>query len=171
MKKIVCVVVVLGLVGCKSTDISMITDSMSDIAGIGAQTTSTTNSVYQQTTQQYSNKSEPFYITENTKMSPEYGVIRSIVHEKNPSGITMVRFVAYHQDSGAPLESRNYLYAQDSNGWLSDKAVPSFDSKAIVINSGDYYLKSEAITAGKFYTTGMIKLDKGVTNFVTIELQ
>jgi hypothetical protein len=49
--------------------------------------------------------------------------------------MTMVRFVAFHQDSG------------------------------------NYYLKSDADGNNKFYTTGMIKLDKGVTNVVTIELQ
>lgn len=38
-------------------------------------------------------------------------------------------------------------------------------------DSGNYYLKSEAKKDGYFYTTGMIQLDKGVTNVVTIELQ
>jgi hypothetical protein len=85
--------------------------------------------------------------------------------------MTMVRFVAFHQDSGAAMESDNYLYSQDSNGWLSEKFTVSYSTKTTMINSGNYYLKSDADGNNKFYTTGMIKLDKGVTNVVTIELQ
>jgi hypothetical protein len=85
--------------------------------------------------------------------------------------MTMVRFVAFHQDSGAAMESDNYLYAQDSNGWLSEKSILAYNTKTIMINSGNYYLKSEAKRDGDFYTSGMIRLDKGVTNVVTIELQ
>ncbi|MBB1270791.1 hypothetical protein [Shewanella sp. SR44-3] len=180
MKKVIFCALALSLVGCKSTDIRSIADSVSDIASIGADVTSTSGTSlpratsvagYEHQTQQYSNKSEPVYVTQNTKLAQERGAIRSIKHEKNPKGMTMVRFVAFHQDSGAAMESDNYLYAQDSNGWLSEKFVVSYSTKATMINSGHYYLKSDADGNNKFYTTGMIKLDKGVTNVVTIELQ
>jgi hypothetical protein len=171
MKKILFCALVLSLVGCKSNDIRMISDSVSGITGIGKDTAINNGSVYKHPTQQYSNKSESFYITENTRLSQEYGAIRSIEHEKNPKGMTMVRFVAFHQDSGAAMENQTYLYAQDSNGWLNENPVTSHYAETIIINSGDYYLKSQAKKDGKFYTSGMIKLDKGVTNVVTIELQ
>lgn len=173
MKKIILCSLVLTLSACKSTDVKNIADSVSDIAGIaGSGSVGSTRSIptYEHQTQQYSNSSEPFYITENTKMSPERGAIRSITVEKNPKAITMVRVMGYHQDSGAPMESKTYLYAVDGNGWLSDKPFTMFRPEAAVINSGAYYLKAESDT-GKFYTSGMITLTKGVTNVVSIELQ
>jgi hypothetical protein len=53
--------------------------------------------------------------------------------------MTMVRFVAFHQDSGAAMESDNYLYAQDSNGWLSEKSILAYNTKTTTLNSGNYY--------------------------------
>jgi hypothetical protein len=180
MKKVIFCALALSLVGCKSTDIRSIADSVSDIANISADATNgsysgtpttTSGAGYEHPNQQYSNKSEKFTLTNNTRLAQERGIIRSINHEKNPKGMTMVRFVAFHQDSGAAMESRNYLYAQNSNGWLNEDAVSAHYADAITINSGEYYLKSEAKRDGDFYTSGMIKLDKGVTNVVTIELQ
>jgi hypothetical protein len=172
MKKVILCALALSVVGCKSTDIRMISDSVSDIASLGnGPTTTNVGSVYNHPTQQYSNKSESFNITENIKHSNEFGAIRSIQHEKNPKGMTMVRFVAFHQDSGAAMESTNYVYEQDGNGWLNEKPVASFRSDAIIINSGNYYLKSQAKTGGDFYASGMINIEKGVTNVVTVELQ
>jgi hypothetical protein len=180
MKKVIFCALALSLVGCKSTDIRSIADSVSDIANISADatngsysgtSTTTSGAGYEHPNQQYSNKSEPVYVTQNTKLAQERGIIRSINHEKNPKGMTMVRFVAFHQDSGAAMESDNYLYAQDSNGWLSEKFIVSYSTKTTTLNSGNYYLKSDADGDSDFYTTGMIKLDKGVTNVVTIELQ
>lgn len=176
MKKMILCTLVLSLVACKSTDVRNIADSVSDIAGIASTGTSGGTSgsssipTYEHQAQQYSNSSEPFYITENTKMSPERGAIRSITQEKNPKGMTMVRVLAYHQDSGAAMESTNYLYALDGNGWLSDKPMTMHRPETMIINSGVYYLKAQSDT-GKFYTSGMITLARGVTNVVSIELQ
>jgi len=177
MKKIILCTLVLSLAACKSTDVRNIADSVSDIAGIASTGTSGGTSgsssipAYEHQTQQYSNNSEPFNITKNTKMSPERGAIRSITQEKNPKGMTMVRVLAYHQDSGAAMESTNYLYAVDSNGWLSDKPMTMHRPETMIINSGAYYLKAEDNISSKFYTSGMITLARGVTNVVSIELQ
>ncbi|NMH64942.1 hypothetical protein [Shewanella salipaludis] len=173
MKKLILCTLVLSISACKSTDIRTIADSVSDIAGIAESGSTGGGSVpgYQHPSQQYSTSSTPFYITDNTKMNPELGAIRSITQEKNPKGMTMVRVVAYHQDSGAAMDSKSYFYAVDANGWLKEDAVTSFYPKAININSGVYYLKAEARDGGDFYTSGMVTLARGVTNVVTIELQ
>ncbi|AVT48136.1 hypothetical protein [Shewanella baltica] len=176
MKKMILCTLVLSLAACKSTDVRNIADSVSDIAGIASTGTSGGTSgsssipTYEHQTQQYSNSSEPFYISDNTKMSPERGAIRSITQEKNPKGMTMVRVLAYHQDSGAAMESNTYFYKVDGNGWLSDVPLAMFRPETIDINSGVYYLKAQSDT-GKFYTSGMITLARGVTNVVSIELQ
>ena len=82
----------------------------------------------------------------------------------------MVRFVAFHLDSGAALESDQYLYSMDENGWMNKKSIPTFDTSTKMLNSGQYYLKAKA-NSGDFYTTGMLQLAAGVTNVVTIDLQ
>jgi len=167
MNKWIVISLVLAVSGCKSTDIKNIADSVSDIAGIADGNTA---AVYKHDSQQYTNKSETFYITKAERTSHDFGNIRSITAEKNPKGMTMVRFLGFHQDSGAALESKQYLYKQDMNGWLDSKPVTLFRSDATMINSGVYYLKAEA-SQGKFYTSGTVELTKGVTNVIEIELQ
>ncbi|MCL1137671.1 hypothetical protein [Shewanella pneumatophori] len=180
MKKIVLCALALSLCACKSTDIRNITSSVADIAAIGASTTTSssdgsfsTNSStpeYSHKQQQYSTASENIYITNSDRTKRNYGAIRSIESEKNPKGMTMVRFLSYQQDSGAPMKSSSYLYAIDSNGWTSQKSVSAHYAKTIMINSGQYYLKARS-SQGEFYTTGTLTLLPGVTNVVTIDLQ
>ncbi|WP_239480657.1 hypothetical protein [Parashewanella hymeniacidonis] len=82
----------------------------------------------------------------------------------------MIRFVSLHQDSGAEIESTQYLYPIDDNGWLVDSPVTMFRyGRPQMLNSGNYYLKSES-KQGKFATTGELQLQAGVTNVVTIEM-
>lgn len=173
MKKVLLCAAVLSLAACKSTDIRNITSSVSDIASIGsATTTNTTTSSpgYEHSPVQYSNDSEDISVHRTGKTSKDYGVIRSITTEKNPNGMTMVRFVAFHLDSGAALESNQYLYSMDENGWMDKKSILTLDTRTKMLNSGQYYLKAKA-KSGDFYTTGMVQLASGVTNVVTIDLQ
>jgi hypothetical protein len=79
MKKVILCALALSVVGCKSTDIRMISDSVSDIASLGnGPTTTNVGSVYNHPTQQYSNKSESFNITENIKHTNDHGPLRCI---------------------------------------------------------------------------------------------
>lgn len=168
-KFLVCTFILL-LTACKSNDIRNIADTVSDIASIGSGTSTTPNPSYEYTNQQYSVKTQKFHITEATRMNPEVGQIRSIRTEKNPEGITMVKFESYHWDSGAAMKSRQYLYAVTNEGWLSKEPHTIFRTNAEIINSGTYYLKAES-TTGKFYTSGELKLERGLTNIVSIDLQ
>ncbi len=172
MKTVLLCAAVLSLAACKSTDIRNITSSVSDIASIGSATTTNTTTApgYEHSPVQYSNESEDISVHRTGKTSIDYGVIRSIKAEKNPNGMTMVRFVAYHLDSGAALESNQYLYSMDENGWMDKKSILTLDTRAKMLNSGQYYLKAKA-KSGDFYTTGMVQLASGVTNVVTIDLQ
>ena len=172
MKTVLLCAAVLSLAACKSTDIRNITSSVSDIASIGSATTTNTTTApgYKHSPVQYSNESEDISVHRTGKTSIDYGVIRSIKAEKNPNGMTMVRFVAYHLDSGAALESNQYLYSMDENGWMDKKSILTLDTRAKMLNSGQYYLKAKA-KSGDFYTTGMVQLASGVTNVVTIDLQ
>ncbi|MGS0826384.1 hypothetical protein ACVBIO_11280 [Shewanella sp. 0m-8] len=170
MKKILLCTFVLSLCACKSNDIKNIADSVSDIASIGSSTNGSSNPGYSHDKPQYSNQSEDVYAALTGKTSRDFGVIRSIESEKNPKGMTMVRFVAFHQDSGAAMESDQYLYAVDDNGWMADKSIAAYDTRTTMLNSGQYYLKAKS-DQGKFYTTGMINVTPGVTNVVTIDLE
>ena len=172
MKTVLLCAAVLSLAACKSTDIRNITSSVSDIASIGSATTTNTTTApgYEHSPVQYSNEPEDISVHRTGKTSIDYGVIRSIKAEKNPNGMTMVRFVAYHLDSGAALESNQYLYSMDENGWMDKKSILTLDTRAKMLNSGQYYLKAKA-KSGDFYTTGMVQLASGVTNVVTIDLQ
>ncbi|PKG75998.1 hypothetical protein CXF86_03560 [Shewanella sp. GutCb] len=173
MKKVLLCTALLSLCACKSTDIRNITSSVSDIASIGSSTTTTTNSPstdYTHNKPQYSNESEDISAHRTGKTNRDYGVIRSISSEKNPKGMTMVRFVAFHLDSGAALESNQYLYSMDNNGWMNKKSIITLDTRTKMLNSGQYYLKAHA-KSGEFYTTGMLTLASGVTNVITIDLE
>lgn len=174
MKKILLCTLVLSLCACKSNDIKNIADSVSDIASIGSSTSGSTtkspNPGYSHSQPQYANKSENIYAPLTGKTSRDYGVIRSIESEKNPKGMTMVRFLAFHQDSGAALEADQYLYTVDGNGWMADNSIAAYNTRTKMLNSGQYYLKAKA-KDGKFYTTGMLNLAPGVTNVVTIDLE
>ncbi|MCL1146299.1 hypothetical protein L2747_09855 [Shewanella marinintestina] len=174
MKKVVLCALALSLCACKSNDIRNITSSVADIASIGSSTTNSSsnspNPGYSHNQPQYSNKSEDIYAPLTGKTSRDYGVIRSIELEKNPKGMTMVRFLAFHQDSGAALKADQYLYTVDENGWMADKHTPAYNTRTTMINSGQYYMKAKA-KDGKFYTTGMLKLTPGMTNVVTIDLE
>ncbi|RYV03600.1 hypothetical protein SOPP22_02905 [Shewanella sp. OPT22] len=168
MKKLLLCAAIMSLTACKSNDIRRIADSVSDIAGISngnapVRVSGTANN-------QYTTKTESFRITTATKMKNDVGLIRSIKAEKNPKGMTMIRFVSLHQDSGAEIESTQYLYPIDDNGWLVDSPVTMFRyGRSQMLNSGNYYLKSES-KQGKFATTGELQLQAGVTNVVTIEM-
>ncbi|WP_133408484.1 hypothetical protein [Parashewanella tropica] len=168
MKKLLLCAVILSLSACKSTDIRNIADSVKTIAGMTKGNAPT--AVPGSANNQYSTKNEQFYITKATRMKSDLGAIRSVSTEKNPQGMTMVRFVSYHQDSGAEIKSKQYLYPVSKEGWLVDDPVTvHYYGKAELLNSGNYYLKSES-TKGKFYTTGDLKLKAGVTNVVTIDM-
>ncbi len=168
MKKLLLCTALVSLSACNSTDIRRIADSVSDIAGVSngnapVRVTGSANN-------QYSTSKESFYINEATKMKNDRGLIRSIKAEKNPKGMTMVRFISFHQDSGSEISSHQYLFPVDRNGWLVDEPVTMFRyGKVQMLNSGHYYLKSES-EQGKFQTTGDLKLQAGVTNVVTIEM-
>ncbi|MEZ9367578.1 MULTISPECIES: hypothetical protein [unclassified Shewanella] len=172
MKKILLCACILAMTACKTTDIRNIADSVSDIAGAaqGNSTSVPTNQAYSHPTQQYAKTSQTFRITKPTKMNPEIGQIRPLRTEKNPQGMTKVRFEAYHLDSGAPMQSNQYLYQVSAEGWLSEEPFVNFNSKLVTINSGNYYIKAQADT-GKFYASGMVTLERGVTNIVSFDLQ
>ena len=180
MREIVLGVVLLVLAGCANMEIKQIADSISDIANgnvpsnIDSYSTGSSNapvgSGYKHQGQQYAVESEVFSITAPTRMNKDLGAIRAVRHENNPKGMTMVRILGYHQDSGADLESYTWLYKIAENDWLKKDAVTSYRSEAFVINSGRYYLKSESNTGG-FHTTGEIDIQRGVTNIVSVELE
>ncbi len=132
-------------------------------AGIAASSSSSRS-------QQYTTSNETFYTTDAKKMANDRGLIRSVVSEKNPKGMTMVRFVALHQDSGVEIDADHYLYPIDPNGWLIKDYVSVYKSRTKMLNSGTYYLKSDS-NEGKFYTSGTLTLLRGVTNVVTIEMR
>ena len=103
-------------------------------------------------------------------VNPERGMLRPLRTEKNPTGITMVRYEGFHQDTGVAMASAAYIYEVNANGFLNENAIMSFDHNAQVVNSGKYYLKAKSDT-GKFYASGMIMLQRGVTNVISYDLR
>ncbi|OUS29219.1 hypothetical protein A9Q99_08880 [Gammaproteobacteria bacterium 45_16_T64] len=180
MRTLILSTMLVATVGCTNMEIKQIADSVSDIAGgsfpsnLGSysqnKSSEPAGSGYQHKKQQYSKSSERFRITEATRMNNEVGLIRPLQTEKNPKGMTMVRVLGYHRDSGADMASTQYFYKVDNSGWLNKDAVSSFSPNAFVVNSGVYYLKVQA-KQGEFHATGEIVLQKGVTNIVSVELE
>ena len=173
-------VVLFCVAGCSNMNIKQIADSISDIAdgkvpsNLGTYSNSSSSSgspapSYSHSDQQYVNKTEDFSGYKAKRQKNEFGLIRPLKYENNPKGITMVRFLGYHQDSGADMKITTYLYKIDDNGWLNDKYMRLYSS-ASVVNSGKYYVKSQAGN-DDFFATGEISLKRGVTNIVSLEME
>lgn len=171
-------VVLFCVAGCSNMDIKQIADSISDIAdgkvpsNLGTYSNSSGSSApsYSHSDQQYVNKTERFSLHGAKRQQDEFGLIRPLIYENNPKGITMVRFLGYHQDSGADMQTYTHLYKIDNNGWLNEDYVIFANANARVANSGKYYVKSQANNE-KFYATGEISLKRGVTNIVSLEME
>ena len=182
-------VVLFCVAGCSNMNIKQIADSISDIAdgkvpsNLGTYSNSSSSSSssvpsYSHSDQQYVNKTESFNLHGAKRQKNERGLIRSLKYENNPKGMTMVRFLGYHQDSGADMSATTYIYKIDGNGWLNNDAEVFSSANAGVVNSGKYYLKSESAMFSalghritQFYVSGEISLKRGVTNIVSLEME
>ncbi|MBV1920758.1 MAG: hypothetical protein KUG73_08740 [Pseudomonadales bacterium] len=177
MKVLLLSVVLFCVAGCSNMEIRQIADSISDMAdgrvpsNLGTYSSKTEpSSGYKHQSQQYVNETESFTFNDATRQNNDLGLIRSVTYEKNPKGLTMVRFLGYQQDSGADIATHQYMYKIVDNGWLNKKPVVSFNNGAFAVNSGAYYLKGQSARDG-FHVSGDVLLKRGVTNVVSLELE
>ena len=177
MRAIIFGVILVSLSACSNLEIKQLADTVSDLAGgnvpsnLGSYSSKAeSSSGYKHQNQQYVNETENFTFNDATRQNNDLGLIRPVTYEKNPKGLTMVRFLGYHQDSGADITSRQYMYKIVDNGWLNKKPVVSFNNNAFVVNSGAYYLKGQS-NSGSFNVSGDVLLKRGVTNVVSLELE
>lgn len=106
--------------------------------------------------------------TEATRTQKNYGKI-TVNTINNDSGLTEIRVITKHKDSGATLsDTAGYIYTIE-NGRLQANGDHLEANKKEIVNSGVYYIKFAY--ADKFFTTGEINLKKGVENQVVLELE
>jgi curli biogenesis system outer membrane secretion channel CsgG len=106
--------------------------------------------------------------SEATRTQKNYGNI-TVKTISNASGLTEIRVITKHKDSGAELaDTSGYLYSIE-NGRLDANGDRLEANRKEVVNSGVYYIKFAY--ADKFFTTGEVKILKGVENQVVLELE
>ena len=157
----------LFIVGCKTSDVL-------DTANRAINTVnSTTNSKpigrSSANTHNYVTEEENVRAHKPTRQKRDYGRIQ-LSTEKNPNGMTRVRVIGKHMDSGSFIDSNTYLYKISAEGWLSKKGITILSDRSKNINSGKYYLKGKSKN-GDFYTVGEVAFVSGVTNIVTLDME
>jgi hypothetical protein len=157
--------VLVALIGCKAAEVLDTANRAMDV--VDGDTTAITSS-RSIDNPNYVQSKENINIGSAERQKRDYGNI-ILTTERNPKGLTSVRFVGKHLDSGANISTVGYFYTVSPEGWLSKRGT-FVASSPVNINSGTYYLKAGS-NDGDFYTVGEVTLKRGVTNILTLGME
>ncbi|WGL15431.1 hypothetical protein PVT68_11695 [Microbulbifer bruguierae] len=169
---------VIFLQGCTSTEVSRITNgavdgALREVVGNVSATGVSGNSASSGTQQSHVNK-ERVWVARPIRSSRDYGKIVTLENRKNSRSQTKLVLDSCISARIGPIDCTVYVYEVAADGRLVAKghSIRNQGGTGIVIASGTYYVKAvNNISREDYATTGTLKVEPFVSNFVRLELE